>query len=253
MKTRQSSASPARPGAAGNLLRSSWLWPSLAALLVIALTFSLGLWQLDRAAFKEERARQFDSLAQQPPIWISGQLLAAEQIKYRPVSARGEWLTEYAVYLDNQVRKGQVGYFVYMPLRLDRSDLCILVNRGWIAAGVDRAHLPQVSSPGGSISVSGNARLSSVHFKELSKDYREGRIWENLTTDRFMQWSGLKLQPFELWQTDQAADGLARDWIRPDSGADKNRAYAFQWFALAGLTGCLWAYYFFRKEVPRGE
>ena len=253
MKTQQSSASQVGQGAPGSGQRASWLWPSLAALLVIALTCSLGLWQLDRAAAKEERARQFDRSAQQPPIWIGGQLLAAEPVNYRPISARGEWLTEYAVYLDNQVHKGQVGFFVYMPLRLEGSDLCVLVNRGWIAAGVDRAHLPEIKSLQGSITINGSARLSSAHFKELSKDYREGRIWENLTTERFTQWSGLKLQPFELWQTDPAADGLARDWIRPDSGSDRNRAYAFQWFALAGLTGCLWAYYFFKKETTHGE
>lgn len=253
MKTRQSSASPVRQGASGSSQRASWLWPSLAALLVIALTFSLGLWQLDRAAVKEERARQFDSFAQQPPIRIGGQQLAAEPINYRTVSARGEWLTEYAIYLDNQVYKGQVGFFVYMPLRLDGSGLCVLVNRGWIAAGVDRAHLPGIESQTGVIIVNGTARLSSTHFKELSNDYREGRIWENLTTERYMQWSGLKLQPFEIWQTDQAADGLSRDWVRPDSGADRNRAYAFQWFALAGLTGFLWAYYFFKKETMHGE
>jgi len=248
-----SGQSSASPGGRGTTLRLAWLWPSLAAGLVIALTVSLGLWQLDRAAGKEARARQTDSWAQQPPIQIGGQALAAEQISSRPVSARGEWLVEYAVYLDNQVRKGQVGYFVYMPLRLEGSELCILVNRGWIAAGVDRAHLPEVQTPGGSVTVNGTARLSSSHFKELSEQYREGRIWENLTTERYAQWSGLKLQPLELWQTDLAADGLARDWIRLDSGADRNRAYAFQWFALAGLTGCLWAYYFFRKEMPHGE
>ena len=27
--------------------------------------------------------------------------------------------------------------------------------------------------------------------------------------------------------------GLARDWVEPGSGADKHRAYAFQWFAMA--------------------
>ncbi|MFA7280768.1 MAG: SURF1 family protein [Sterolibacterium sp.] len=233
--------------------RASWLWPSLAALLVIALTFSLGVWQLDRAAVKEERARQSDSVAQQPPIWIGDQQLGAEPINYRPVSARGEWLTEYAIYLDNQVHKGQVGFFVYMPLRLEGSDLCVLINRGWIAAGVDRAHLPEIKSRKGGVTINGVVHLSSTHFKELSNDYREGRIWENLTMERFTQWSGLKLQPFEVWQTDQAADGLVRDWVRPDSGADRNRAYAFQWFALAGLTGFLWAYYFFKKETTHGE
>lgn len=217
---------------------------------MIALTLSLGRWQLERASYKQERADRFDQRARQAPIQISEQALDAELVNYRQVSARGKWLPEYAVFLDNQVHKEQVGYFVYMPLRLEGSDMCILVNRGWVGAGRKRTQLPEITSPGGSIEVKGIAQLPSSHFKELGNTFSEGSIWENLTMERFTKWSGLKLQPLVLWQTDPAEDGLARDWLRPDSGADRNRAYAFQWFALAGLTGLLWAYYFFKKESP---
>lgn len=230
------------------IFRPTWLWPTLAAILVIALTLSLGLWQLERARFKEGLAERFDQRAQQAPIQVGGQALDAEKINYRRVSARGKWLPEYAVFLDNQVFKGQVGYFVYMPLRLEGSDMCILVNRGWISMGRDRAHLPEIKSPSGSIEVYGTAQLPTSRFKEFGSIYNEGRIWENLTMERFTQWSHLRLQPLVLWQTDQAEDGLTRDWLRPDSGADRNRAYAFQWFAMAGLAGLLWTYYFFKKE-----
>jgi surfeit locus 1 family protein len=41
------------------------------------------------------------------------------------------------------------------------------------------------------------------------------------------------LQPIVLQQTSKAADGLVRSWSRPDTGADRNRGYAFQWYALA--------------------
>jgi len=197
---------------------------------------------------KEERAESFARLSRQSPLRIDARLVNAEQINYRQVTVRGEWLTEYLVFLDNQVRRGQVGYFVIMPLRLEGSDMCILVNRGWVNAGFDRARLPEIKSLSGSVAVSGVAQLPSTHFKELGTTYREGRIWENLTIERFAQWSGLKLQPTVVWQTDNTQDGLAREQISPDSGADKNRGYAFQWFSLAALTGFLWAYYFFKKE-----
>jgi cytochrome oxidase assembly protein ShyY1 len=32
---------------------------------------------------------------------------------------------------------------------------------------------------------------------------------------------------------------LVREWDRPDFGIDRHRGYAFQWYALAGLTGVL--------------
>ena len=229
-------------------LQTAQFWPTLAAFLVMALTLSLGQWQLDRAGVKEARAEQFARLSREPPILIGARKVEGEQLHYRRVVVRGEWLTDYLVFLDNQVLKGQVGYFVYMPLRLEGGDMCILVNRGWVGAGNDRLRLPEIRTPGGSIEVGGTAQVPTANFKELGSAYREGKIWENLTVERFAAWSGLKLQPIVIWQTDNIGDGLTRDWISPSSGADRNRAYAFQWFALAGLTGLLWAYHFFKRK-----
>ena len=128
----------------------------------------------------------------------------------------------------------------------------ILVNRGWVAAGRDRTHLPEIKTQAGVAEIFGSIQ-APVSFKELGTTYREGRVWENVTQERFKAWSGLKLQPLIIRQTDGQADGLVRTWLRPDSGADKNRAYAAQWFALAGLVFILWAYHFFKRKVPDVE
>jgi surfeit locus 1 family protein len=37
-------------------------------------------------------------------------------------------------------------------------------------------------------------------------------------------------------QTGESSEGLSRDWPISLSGADKNRAYALQWFALSLLS-----------------
>jgi surfeit locus 1 family protein len=42
-----------------------------------------------------------------------------------------------------------------------------------------------------------------------------------------------------LQQTNDASDGLVREWDRPDLGIDKHRGYALQWYSLAGLTAVL--------------
>jgi surfeit locus 1 family protein len=44
-------------------------------------------------------------------------------------------------------------------------------------------------------------------------------------------------------QTGAASEGLARDWAPALSGADKNRGYAFQWFALSGLVAVLFVWF----------
>ncbi|MDD5175612.1 MAG: SURF1 family protein [Sterolibacterium sp.] len=235
---------PMRPG--------SLFWPTLAAIVVIVVTVSLGRWQLDRAQFREQLAAHYNEMAKLPPTAIGSKLIDASQLAYHRVSASGRWLTEYGIFLDNQVYQGQAGFDVYMPLRLEGSDTCLLVNRGWVVAGRDRAHLPEIRTPWGNVEVYGTVQLPA-RFKELGSAYRQGRIWENITPERFRKWSGLTLQPVFIQQTGDPGDGLIRDWPRPDNGADRNRGYAFQWFAMAVLAFVLWVYHFFRRGTADVE
>jgi surfeit locus 1 family protein len=122
---------------------------------------------------------------------------------------------------------------VLTPLKIAGSDIAVLVNRGWIAAGTRREVLPQFTTPAGIETVEGIAVVPSSHMLELDAKTEEGSVWQNLVLARYAKWSGLKLQPVVLQQTSEAADGLTRVWGRPDSGADKHRGYAFQWYALA--------------------
>ena len=227
---------------------SSKLWPTLAAVVVFATTMMLGQWQLDRAHTKEAAAERYNRLSTLAPIVIQDTLIDAAAVDLRRVRARGSWLPQYGIFLDNQVDNGRVGYRIYMPMRLAAEGLCVLVDRGWVAAGADRAHLPAIVTPAGTVYVEGIASLPVPHFKELSSVYREGQIWENVTLERFRLWSSLELQPVIIRQTGGNDDGLVRHWTKLDSGADRNRGYAVQWFALAALTLLLWAYYFFRRS-----
>jgi cytochrome oxidase assembly protein ShyY1 len=44
-------------------------------------------------------------------------------------------------------------------------------------------------------------------------------------------------------QTGADSDGLSRDWPVISKTADKNKAYAFQWFALSGLIAFLYIWF----------
>jgi cytochrome oxidase assembly protein ShyY1 len=52
--------------------------------------------------------------------------------------------------------------------------------------------------------------------------------------------------------TSDAPDGLVRAWERPDAGANTNRAYALQWYALAVLTAALYVGFGFRQSRAGG-
>jgi len=217
----------------------------------MALTLALGIWQVGRAHEKDALASRYDALAKAPPIDLGAQILdIPPALEFHPVNGRGVWLPEQAVFLDNKVYHGRAGFQVIMPLRLEGSDIHVLVNRGWLPAEGDRMQTPLPQTAAGTVSVHGFLRATPDRFTELSSTYREGRIWENVTVERYAAWSKLKLQPMMVYQTDVVDDGLVRAWIRPDAGSERNIGYALQWFGLSALTAFFWLRHVFNRKKP---
>ena len=209
------------------------LLPGVIALLAVVLTLALGNWQSRRAEEKLALGQELDAASRNAVLALPPQPVEAQAYAFSRISARGEYSTRHTILLDNKVLRGVAGYQVLTPLKIAGGDVHVLVNRGWVAAGVRRDILPQVRTPVGVETVEGIAVVPGSHMLELDAKTEEGVVWQNLVLARYEKWSGLKLQPVVLQQTNQAADGLARVWDRPDTGADKHRGYAFQWYALA--------------------
>ncbi len=193
----------------------------------------LGNWQLSRAQEKESRQERLDLLSQQPAIALPTVPVKLEDFQYRRVEARGTYMPIHTIYLDNKIYRGIAGYHIVTPLRIGTSSMHVLVNRGWVAADLDRSKLPRVPASDGPIVVSGIATTAIQKTLELSKELVSGQVWENLDLERYRNATGLLLQPVMILQQDEIEDGLVRHWARPDSGSGKNLGYAFQWFAMA--------------------
>lgn len=221
----------------GKIEFRSGAWPMIASAAGIALAIALGMWQLGRGDEKAELAARVEQLAREPRINVSTPELNARDLELRPVEARGTFEPKYMVLLDNRVRHGIAGYHVVMPLKLGEGDRYVLVNRGWVAGSPDRRRLPDVNTPRETLMVRGRAVVPGRRFLELSAKVAEGRIWQNLTVERYRQAMPIAIQPFVIQQENEGApqDGLVREWEAPDLGVDKHYGYAFQWFALSAL------------------
>jgi surfeit locus 1 family protein len=219
-------------------------------MLFVALTIGLGRWQSGRAEQKLALQQQVDAMAAAPaepmpaakvegPAWVAHHL-----------AARGRYQGA-AFLLDNRVYRGTPGYHVLGAFCPDNGGTCVVVNRGWIAAGPRHDHPPQAGVPQGPGTVEGIAVLPTAQPYELGSDEGPGPVIEHLVLDRLAARTGLALQPFVLQQTSAAADGLIRDWPRPDTGVDMHRAYALQWYAMAAVAVALWVGLNTRR--PRNE
>ena len=223
---------------------------TLAAAAGIALTLALAHWQLDRAHEKEGLRARLEQLARDPPVSLATAEAKVEDVEWRRVTARGRFEPRYAVYLDNRVRRGVAGYHVVMPLAIEGGNRYVLVNRGWIAGSGERTSLPQVKTPGGAVEITGLAVTPSRRFLELSAQVTEGKLWQNLTLERYRGAFPIALQPVVIQQESPLDDGLAREWDPPDLGVGTHYGYAFQWLALAATILTLYLVTHVRRRTP---
>ena len=158
----------------------------------------------------------------------------------------GALSAERTVYLDNKLRHGRPGYEVVTPLRLD-GVWHVLVNRGWVEAAATRAVLPRVPAPAGEVRIEGVGARAACRMRSSSARPTRAKCGRTSTSPRSPAKPGLRLQPIVIEQHSPAADGLMRDWPRPDAGIEKHESYALQWYSLAALAVVLFVALSFRR------
>jgi len=206
-----------------------------AAIAFCALAVSLGNWQLRRAEERERAQRQLEARAAGAAVALPGRLVDPAEWVWRRVSARGAYAEAHTILLDNRVLDGRAGYHVVTPLRLAGTELHVLVDRGWAPQGRTRADLPRIPVTEGTLTVEGIAVAPPERVFTLGEAAPSGVVWQHLSLARYRDRTGLAVQPIVVQQTSAADDRLVRRWERPDAGADKNRAYALQWYVFAVL------------------
>jgi surfeit locus 1 family protein len=226
--------------------RTARFWVlTVATWAMVALTFSLGRWQMSRADYKLELTLAVAARGQEPALSVSA-LIGSTDLPaqlHRRVALQGEWLSAHTVYLDNRPMQGRTGFWVLTPLKLAGSSRVVLVQRGWVPRDfADRSRLVPVVTAEGTAEVLGRMALSPGKLYEF-KGEEQGRIRQNLRLDAFRTETGLDLLSALVVQTGEPSEGLLRQWDAPNTGVDKHHGYAFQWFALSALLVGLYGWF----------
>jgi surfeit locus 1 family protein len=217
------------------MFRFRWV-PFVAAVAVVAAGVSLGQWQTRRALEKESIAAKLTQREAAAPLDLNAARPNIGDAEYRRAVVRGEFLSGWPVYLDNRPHDGMAGFYVLMPFKIAGSDLHVLVARGWAPRDTNnRLKLPDLVTPRGQIEVRGVVRHNAGRLLQLGAppDIRPAAVLQNLEVKQFAQASRLTMLPMLIEQTSDTRDGLVRDWPKPSVGSERNRGYAFQWYALA--------------------
>lgn len=237
-------------------------WPAAAALIVFATAFAAGQWQSGRAQEKQVIETRHAALRDAPAVALprSPSAFELEALDGRRIVARGEFVNDKTIFLDNQVLNRVAGYHVLTPFRAP-DGTAVLVNRGWIATGKTRAELPLIVPVAGAVLIEGRAATPPQRIYEIKPDAQPGRVWQNLQLPAMSRQLAVDLLPFVLRLTSDTGDGLVRVAVMPlgNAGsagmtADKHRGYAFQWYGLAALTAFLFLFFtFFERCGQHGQ
>lgn len=225
----------------GNWVYSPKLLTSLLAFIFIYLFVSLGFWQLDRAEFKRNLYSDFESRQSAVAINFNlkeNQQLDKEALIWRKVEARGEFLEQHQVLLDNQVEDTHAGYFVYTPFRLAQTGQVVLVNRGWLLADTNRAISPDLNLTEGIVSIIGVVKeepKTGLLLKEMPPEKMTDSTYrvQKLNLEEIAKHTNEKLLPYLIRLEPESEHGYKRKWRLPGSGENTHMGYAFQWFAFA--------------------
>lgn len=205
-------------------------------LVFVPLFIALGLWQLERAADKQDLAAAAAAARAAPAVHPDAHTLSdpsGAALVGRVLVLRGRY-EERVLLLDNQVVDGVPGYAVHQPFRPEQGP-ALLVNRGWIGAP-DRAVVPAIPAAQArqiagtahrpwrpALRVGGDPeRLAAGVFRVPAiEPHRLGRLL------------GLALAPVVVHLEPGHPDALRPLAPPPPLAPDRHRAYAVQWFAFA--------------------
>lgn len=232
------------------------LVPTLAASALLPGFLALGVWQLERADEKRLLQGEYDARAQGPAVRVEPRVQRAEDLRFYRVTARGRYETPHQFFVDNRVHQARAGFHVVTPLKIEDSEVRVLVNRGWVPLGNDRAQLPPIETPTGVQEISGVATVPTDKPFRLNPEVplRDNgqTVWQHVDLGGFASSVRYPVQPvIILLDPGSSAAGFTRDWSRLDAGIAVHQGYAFQWFMLALTLLALYLIFGFRR--PRTQ
>lgn len=239
------------------LRRPTWFAVALTVAGVLVFT-RLGVWQLDRAAEKDELLRRYAAAAEAPLEPFAQVAAAPPGERYPRVAVQGRFIPGHRYILDDQSRAGQVGVHVYAAFQPDGDNHAVLVDLGFlpreagsmprlppVPAGPMTVHGVYVPPPGVGIRLGGD-RLPEQKGADKTVVYVDvGEMAADLHHSLYPRVLLLDADPSTIY---------AREWTPAVMPPARHRAYAFQWFTFAAAAVVIFILlHRNRRPRPRNE
>ena len=132
------------------------LWPSIFSVIIFAILFSFGTWQVKRLFWKEALIERYTTQSQSNPIKNPSKLDSSIN-EFKSLEFTGSFLHKNEIYITGKTYEGNAGFHVITPFELNNNKI-ILINRGWVSEGYRNPEKRKFSLVEGQILIKGIIR-----------------------------------------------------------------------------------------------
>ena len=220
----------------GNHVFSPGVLTTLLAVILVYVMISMAQWQAGKAAYLENLRETIESRKDLPAVGMDELPPGIEDRLFLPVVLTGQYDSEHYFLLDNRVHNGEVGYDVYVPLRMAHGG-ALLVNRGFIAQGRSRQVLPKIDTPAGPVQLKGLLDRPPSKTVVLLDNVHQVIAWpmvlQYIDLDEIQKMLGHGMFDMILWLSADDPHSLVAHQPALILDGAKNSGYAFQWYAMS--------------------
>ena len=215
------------------------------AIIFAPLTFSLGVWQVNRANEKIEILENYDKLLLSAPL-----VLDNDHKNWQPVKTSGTF-EDFIIYEDNAILDGKAGYKIYHLFKNSDSSY-IFIHRGFVERNRIKNNLPEVEVPEGIKNLEGKVlkRTNNAFIQNIQES--DSRIIQEFDLSYLKErHSSLKNKEiYEYLFNLQAENEMKFSAIEKpvNMSSSKHIGYAIQWFGLCAALIILTIYAYRRKD-----
>ncbi|UPJ69105.1 SURF1 family protein [Bradyrhizobium sp. 191] len=224
-------------GERSEAVRAPSLWLTALLLIAFAILVALGVWQIERRAWKlaliDRVEQRVHAPAQPVPSPASWPTISAANDEYRHVRVSGRFLHDRETLVQAVTEEGP-GYWVLTPLK--RSDgTLVLINRGFVPSERRDASTRRDGNPDGQVEITGLIRMTEPEGGFLRDNAPQHNRWYSRDVAAIAAARGLHdVAPFFV-----DADAGSQIAGGPIGGLtvirfpNNHLIYALTWFALA--------------------
>jgi surfeit locus 1 family protein len=216
--------------------RKPELIPLLFIVVAVGVCVTLGVWQLERLAWKESLMAAIETAQAEPTLTTLPKDLAA--LDYRNVELKGQFLQDKALHRVGSRQGERPGFVLLVPLKL-KDGRVILVDRGYTPADA----LPDITKPSVIQGILRPVRGRRAFFIPDNQPARNLWLYEDIAA--MSSYTQLTLLPLVVEATGSYKKGV---YPIPNTGKivlrNDHFGYAITWFSLALVGIVLFGVYY---------